>query len=525
VELFGINNTFVNAARPDLRKKSRESTRNPINEVSKSQLNKREREFGAEIAKQIESIAHEKKLTTTEGELGFTPKLIQGTDNQGKLITYIYENPDKSTIDAIVRGNDESFIPRASYHREASLQPNMVHPHLIEKGKQDITNSINEQVQIRSNSLKKLTMEHYARLKTIYAEIEKKNALYKAVTSQERRTSKKSKKLRKIPEAWDRGTECEAGSVTVLDENCNIGSTADIEVDEEDVELFVYRNVVEIFQVVILKMREDNIVNIGDKLFVKLGGDGRQVGRQVKHTMITICILNEGDNVLKPDHQYAVSLQVGQEKYEYLAATLYNLNLELTELEKNGFKDSLDQHWSVELFVSADWKFLALVLGINGPTANYFCFYDNCHKSEIHDMKKVWTVQKTMADIIDNYSVIDGHQNPCILTSIPLKNWILDELHLMLRITDILFETLWERLTIERSFENILLPKLTSEFHRISVNIHFFCNEHSGNKWQWTSLMGPAKLKVLRNFNLKYVNFFSLSMYFKGFNLKFSFPL
>ncbi|CAG8756474.1 11175_t:CDS:1, partial [Cetraspora pellucida] len=46
------------------------------------------------------------------------------------------------------------------------------------------------------------------------------------------------------------------------------------------------------------------ILLLGDTIKLKLGGDGHNVGRKQNHIMITICLLNEGKKVLKPDHQY-----------------------------------------------------------------------------------------------------------------------------------------------------------------------------------------------------------------------------
>jgi hypothetical protein len=46
------------------------------------------------------------------------------------------------------------------------------------------------------------------------------------------------------------------------------------------------------------------ILNQGDTINLKIGDDGRNVGRKQKHVMITFCILNKKKEVLKPDHQY-----------------------------------------------------------------------------------------------------------------------------------------------------------------------------------------------------------------------------
>jgi hypothetical protein len=46
------------------------------------------------------------------------------------------------------------------------------------------------------------------------------------------------------------------------------------------------------------------VLKVGDKIDIRLSGDGRNVGRKQKHVMLTMCILNEGEAVLNPTHQY-----------------------------------------------------------------------------------------------------------------------------------------------------------------------------------------------------------------------------
>ena len=52
------------------------------------------------------------------------------------------------------------------------------------------------------------------------------------------------------------------------------------------------------------KREENPIIVPGDTLHIKLGGDGRNVGRKQNHVIMTFCLLNEGDEVLQPSHQY-----------------------------------------------------------------------------------------------------------------------------------------------------------------------------------------------------------------------------
>ncbi|CAB5382529.1 unnamed protein product [Rhizophagus irregularis] len=55
--------------------------------------------------------------------------------------------------------------------------------------------------------------------------------------------------------------------------------------------------------------------------------------------MIIFCLLNEGKEVLKPDHQYCICLYVGREKYEDLAKVGQLFQNQLFDLKNNGIID------------------------------------------------------------------------------------------------------------------------------------------------------------------------------------------
>ncbi|PKC62660.1 hypothetical protein RhiirA1_464852 [Rhizophagus irregularis] len=70
----------------------------------------------------------------------------------------------------------------------------------------------------------------------------------------------------------------------------------------------------------------------GNTINLKLGGDGKNVGHKQNHVMITICLLNEKDEVLKPDHQYSI----GKERYKTLAKVGNLFKYQLQDLQENG---------------------------------------------------------------------------------------------------------------------------------------------------------------------------------------------
>ena len=86
---------------------------------------------------------------------------------------------------------------------------------------------------------------------------------------------------------------------------------------------------------------------------------------------------------------YSICLYIGKESYDSLSIVSAKFSHELEQLKINGYKDSNNTIWPIELFFSGDWKFVALVLGINAATSNYFCLYCNCHKDERHNMDQV----------------------------------------------------------------------------------------------------------------------------------------
>jgi hypothetical protein len=85
-----------------------------------------------------------------------------------------------------------------------------------------------------------------------------------------------------------------------------------------------------------------------------------------------------------------------------LSIVLAKFSHELKQL-KNGYKASDNTIWLIELFFSGDWKFVALVLGINAATSNYFCLYCNCHKDERYNMDKMWLNSKNTCGIYNTF--------------------------------------------------------------------------------------------------------------------------
>ncbi|EXX56922.1 hypothetical protein RirG_211730 [Rhizophagus irregularis DAOM 197198w] len=92
-------------------------------------------------------------------------------------------------------------------------------------------------------------------------------------------------------------------------------------------------------------------ITLGDKINIKLSGDGRNVGHKQKYVMLIMCILNEGEAVLNPSHQYSICLlYIEKESYNSLSTVSAKFSHELEQLLKEGYRASDGTIWPIELF-------------------------------------------------------------------------------------------------------------------------------------------------------------------------------
>ncbi|CAG8591599.1 4258_t:CDS:2, partial [Scutellospora calospora] len=183
-----------------------------------------------------------------------------------------------------------------------------------------------------------------------------------------------------------------------------------------------------------------------------------------------------------------VCLYTGQEKYDVLAKIGRIFEHELRDLKHNGLLDSNGIHWPVELYFCGDWKFMYIVMGLNAPNAKYFCLYCNCDAESQWNMDQDWT----------NSGNSKCKKKPSLFPAIDQENYIPDELHLLLRISDILMECFFNDLFKKKEFEKQIKLSIEAIFKSLAIRFEFF--KSTSNKWDWTSLMGPDKKKMLEKF-------------------------
>lgn len=234
-------------------------------------------------------------------------------------------------------------------------------------------------------------------------------------------------------------------------------------------------------------------------IHLRISGDGRNVGRKVKHVMITVAFLDDSAELFKSHSHYTTVLFPGTEDYTTLRVAADAFIQELQELEKDGlFIDGV--WWKFDLYFSSDWKFLAICLGFNAANSNHFCPWCTISKNQ-RGQRIEWTISKSMNILNLNPIAYPGHNLPPLFGMIPLTNYVPDKLHIMLRITDRLWELALQEIKNEDLFNDITRNIIIKEMKKLKIRFEFWKIRDNG-LWDYTSLMGDDKLRVLRYFDL-----------------------
>jgi len=125
--------------------------------------------------------------------------------------------------------------------------------------------------------------------------------------------------------------------------------------------------------------------------------------------------------------------------------------------------------WNFELFFSSDWKFLAICLGFNAANSNYFCPWCKITKNQHGNEQIDWMISKSMSALNENPTAYPGHKLPPLFNMISLKNHVPDKLHIMLRITDRLWELVLQEIKNEGLFNDITRNIIVREMENLKI--------------------------------------------------------
>ncbi len=155
-----------------------------------------------------------------------------------------------------------------------------------------------------------------------------------------------------------------------------------------------------------------------------------------------------------------------------------------------------DIQYQLEYYLGSDYKMLRLLYGQKASNAAEACIYCKANLSEPPDINKIWPINRLLSDAPDN--------NEPIVTFIDFSKCVIDLLHLLLRITDILYSLLLSKLSkMDRSDSNDLnrRPNLVIFFRFLKetcklANPYYVCKK-TGN-FKLRSFNGNERLKIFQ---------------------------
>ena len=122
---------------------------------------------------------------------------------------------------------------------------------------------------------------------------------------------------------------------------------------------------------------------------VKMTGDGTQIARGLTVINIAFTILEEGQCSRSASGNHSIAIMKLSESYGSLFHGLEDICNEAKELEiltLNGIT------YTIQFFLGGDWKFLAMVCGLESATSEYACIWCKCPKRQRCDMTVSWSI-------------------------------------------------------------------------------------------------------------------------------------
>lgn len=126
------------------------------------------------------------------------------------------------------------------------------------------------------------------------------------------------------------------------------------------------------------------------RIRVKITGDGTCISHSMHAIVIAFTIIIEdGENPNFPWGNHAIALLNTGEDYDKLSESLEDIQDEIKYF-KSIKVDGVE--YTIEYYLGADWKFLALCVGIEATNAKCSCIWCTCPSDERYDMSKTWSI-------------------------------------------------------------------------------------------------------------------------------------
>ena len=234
---------------------------------------------------------------------------------------------------------------------------------------------------------------------------------------------------------------------------------------------------------------------------MKLSGDGTVIGKRLHCVVFAFTILEE-NSTGSVDGIHPIALFRDSEKYESVKLALADL---IDEMKDTDVITVDGETFRIIYSLGGDYKFLSMVTGIDSANCKYACIWCKCPKDSRWITDKTWDSRTAEEnELLSSKSKKSFNvTNPPLFPFIPLQNVVIDNLHLFLRVTDVLVDLLLAEVIQHDATSRGL--KLTQVFEAAVSNLSIpawnFYSEGPG-RLKWRSFTGPEKLKLFSGLKL-----------------------
>jgi len=260
---------------------------------------------------------------------------------------------------------------------------------------------------------------------------------------------------------------------------------------------------------------------------LKFAADGAKMSRVSNFLVFSLTLL-DNNQVFSSHGQHTIGIVNASENYICISESFSDIFNEINEImgtSINGeipFECSNGKTYYHELFLGGDMKFLLTALGLNAANSKYSCLYCKIDKYSRGDMSKDenYYSSEKMKRTLHEMKILQSKKSNnfgCIhppLLNIDLNHVGVDELHLLMRIVDVLLRNIIEDSVRLDQKENLgekmstVKNKNRNELVKYIQNcgVHFQVWEgrqkdgfgDSFKNLEWTSLTGSDMKKMLK---------------------------
>ena len=264
-----------------------------------------------------------------------------------------------------------------------------------------------------------------------------------------------------------------------------------------------------------------------DHIQVKISGDGARMTRNSSFILMSFALLHSDDEVMAAKGNHTIAVVKGKEDYNTLRQSFADVFKDINSLISKKKMEVGGKSINLEFFLGGDYKFILLMMGLKGATSYYACVWCKIHKNNRWDTSfsldhyQSPDLKRSLKEMFELARKKKQENKYCCehepLLHIELDHVVLDELHLLLRILDVLIENLvkdvldwdqsenWDKRKSQHKNEHLNNLKATIRSCGVSFDIWEKTNADGkgSGQYDFTSLLGSDKKKLLNELPTK----------------------